>query len=81
MNRRKPRSARPGGEAAAQPLRPLCLTVDEAADALSVGRTKLYQLIAEGEIEAVKIGKSTRITTESLEALLKRGSQLPLGIQ
>jgi len=37
---------------------------------IGVGRTKLYELIASGEIEAVKLGKSTRITTSSLHKLV-----------
>ncbi len=51
-------------------IRPLCVTIDEAADMLSVGRTTLYQLIADGAVEAVKIGKSRRVTTASLERFL-----------
>ena len=34
--------------------------------------TKLYELIAAGEIETVKLGKSTRITTASLHNLVRR---------
>lgn len=37
-----------------------------------VGRTKLYELIAAGEVETVKLGKSTRITTASLHDLIRR---------
>jgi excisionase family DNA binding protein len=39
---------------------------------IGVGRTKLYELIASGEIEAIKLGKSTRITTASLYELVRR---------
>jgi excisionase family DNA binding protein len=51
-------------------LEPICVTVNEAARMIGVGRTKLYELIASGEIEAVKLGKSTRITTSSLHKLV-----------
>lgn len=37
---------------------------------IGVGRTKLYELIAAGEIETIKLGKSTRVTTASLHALI-----------
>jgi excisionase family DNA binding protein len=47
-------------------VEPICVKVNEAARMIGVGRTKLYELIASGEIEAVKLGKSTRITTASL---------------
>ncbi|MEE4539452.1 MAG: helix-turn-helix domain-containing protein, partial [Erythrobacter sp.] len=37
------------------------------------GRTKLYELISSGELETVKIGKATRVTTASLNELVRRG--------
>ncbi len=51
---------------------PICVKVNEAARMIGVGRTKLYELIASGEIEAIKLGKSTRITTASLKQLIMR---------
>ncbi|HMS20366.1 MAG TPA: hypothetical protein PKC48_05750 [Sphingorhabdus sp.] len=39
---------------------------------IGVGRTKLYELIAANEVETVKLGKSTRVTTASLRELIKR---------
>ncbi|HEX7751020.1 MAG TPA: helix-turn-helix domain-containing protein [Novosphingobium sp.] len=48
------------------------MKVNEAARMIGVGRTKLYELIASGEIEVVKLGKSTRITTSSLHELIMR---------
>ena len=39
---------------------------------IGVGRTKLYELIAAGEVETVKLGKATRITTASLHDLVRR---------
>ena len=39
---------------------------------IGVGRTKLYELIAAGEVETVKLGKATRITTASLRDLVRR---------
>ena len=54
------------------PAEPLCLKVNEAARMIGVGRTKLYELIASGDVEAVKLGKSTRIVTASLHRLIMR---------
>ena len=51
---------------------PICVRVNAAARMVGLGRTKLYELIAAGEIETVKLGKSTRITTASLHDLVKR---------
>ncbi len=54
------------------PVEPLCVRVNDAARMIGVGRTKLYELISSGELETVKIGKATRITTASLYDLVKR---------
>lgn len=51
---------------------PICVRVNDAARMIGIGRTKLYELIATGELETVKIGKATRITTASLHALVER---------
>lgn len=64
------------GNMASAVIRPLCVTIDETADMLSVGRTAVYQLITDGEIEAIKIGKSTRVTTASLDCLIERRSNI-----
>ena len=53
---------------------PICVRVNDAARMIGVGRTKLYELIATGEVETVKLGKATRITTASLHDLVKRRS-------
>ena len=50
----------------------LLLTIQEAAESLGVGRTKLYQLIASGELDTVSIGRARRITVESVEAFVLR---------
>ncbi len=41
---------------------------------IGAGRTKLYELIADGEVETVKLGKSTRLITASLNRLVMRQS-------
>lgn len=51
---------------------PICVRVNDAARMIGIGRTKLYELIAAGEVETVKLGKSTRITTASLHDLVRR---------
>jgi excisionase family DNA binding protein len=37
-----------------------------------IGRSKLYELIASGDIQVVKIGSSTLIPVASLQALIAR---------
>jgi excisionase family DNA binding protein len=55
-----------------QPVEPICVRINDAARMIGVGRTKLYELISSGELETVKIGKATRVTTASLHAMVKR---------
>lgn len=54
------------------PPDPICVKINDAARMIGVGRTKLYELIATNQIEVVKLGKSTRVTTASLNALITR---------
>lgn len=48
----------------------LTLTVREAAAALGVGKTTLYQAIKRGEVPAIVIGKRVIIPRHLLERLL-----------
>ena len=57
---------------APQSVEPICVRINDAARMIGVGRTKLYELISSGELETVKIGKATRITTASLRKLVDR---------
>lgn len=44
-------------------------TLDDVMEFLGIKRTKLYELIDDGKLVAVKLGRrSTRITQESLDA-------------
>ncbi|MDX6252073.1 MAG: hypothetical protein QOF10_5433 [Kribbellaceae bacterium] len=51
------------------------LTVEEAANALRIGRTRIFDLIAKGEIESVLIGRSRRIAVEALHKYAKKLQQ------
>jgi excisionase family DNA binding protein len=42
------------------------LTVREAADALGLGRTTVYELIAAGDLEVVHIGRASRVPAASV---------------
>ncbi|PPC85822.1 MAG: excisionase [Hyphomicrobium sp.] len=59
------------------PVEPICVRINDAARMIGVRRTKLYELIADGEVETVKLGKSTRVITASLHRLVmrQRGSE------
>ena len=45
-------------------------SADEACAALGIGRTFLYQLIAEGRIEVRKLGRRTIVSVPSLLKLM-----------
>ena len=46
--------------------------VDEAADFLGLSRSKLYQLMDQGHLPYVKIGKSRRVPRKALVELAAR---------
>lgn len=48
---------------------PLGYTVLEVGAAYRLSRTKVYSLIKAGDLEIIKIGKSTRVTPESAARL------------
>lgn len=45
----------------------LAYTPKEACEALRIGRTKLYELLANGELKAVALGGKTLIPRDALE--------------
>ncbi len=55
------------------------MTPEEAADVLSIGRSKLYELLGEGVLESVAIGACRRVPSAALEQFVERlrSGQLP----
>ena len=51
---------------------PICVRIDRAMQMLDIGKTKLYELIAEGELEAIHIGRRTLVIQSSIDALILR---------
>ncbi|MGQ0847082.1 MAG: helix-turn-helix domain-containing protein [Sporichthyaceae bacterium] len=54
-----------------QQQRRLVLTVEEAAQALHIGRTTMYALIATGQVASVTVGRLRRIPVGALEAYVR----------
>lgn len=46
------------------------ITIADAADRLSLCRSKVYELIAEQKLPTVKIGRSRRVTMEDLRTFV-----------
>ena len=53
---------------------PLAVRVPEACRMIGIGRSKLYELIADGTIEVVKIGSITVIPVAQLRAIVATSS-------
>lgn len=62
-------------EVGAEPAGPtglLLMTIVEAAAALGVGRSTVYELIGQQQLEVVHIGRSARVPRDSVRALVTR---------
>ncbi len=58
------------------PVERLLLTVEEVAEALHVGRTRVFALIAAKEIASVKIGNLRRVPVDAVREYTVRLVQL-----
>ena len=56
-------------------MEPIAIPPKDAFAAIGVGITKGYELINAGELEIFKIGRATRVTTESVRAFVMRQLQ------
>ena len=68
--RKQRRRRKTGSTSALAPT--LLLTIDDACEQTTLGRTKIYQLIADGQIEIVKVGRRTLVPFDSLAAWLAK---------
>jgi excisionase family DNA binding protein len=60
------------GRCSSDHLEPLVVSPRQACRLLNVGNTRLYQLIAAGEVESYREGRARRITTESIRRRVAR---------
>lgn len=63
---------RPAAEKSDQHPMVRLVTITTAADWLGLSRSKLYELLAAGELPTVRIGRSRRIAVTDLEAFVDR---------
>lgn len=52
--------------------KPLLYKPEAAAEVIGIGRSKLFELIAAGQIETVQIGRSRRVPAQALEEYVAR---------
>lgn len=50
----------------------LLLTIEQTSQTLSLGKTTIFGLIKAGELEAVKIGRATRVPLVAAEEFVSR---------
>ena len=58
--------SRPKTLQAERPGEPLLLKADEVAKMLGLGRTKVYEMMASGELPVVRIGTAVRVPRQRL---------------
>jgi excisionase family DNA binding protein len=46
--------------------------IDEAAELLSVSKSRVYELVRSGQLRTVKVGKSHRVPARSLDEYVSR---------
>lgn len=51
-------------------MQALLTSVQTTAATIGIGRTKVYDLINQGKLQTVKVGRRTLIKTESIRALV-----------
>lgn len=50
----------------------LLLRPTEAAEAIGIGRSKIYELLASGDLPSIRIGGSVRVPVDALRAWIAR---------
>ena len=53
-------------------MEPKLLRIPDAAEALGIGRSKLYELLADGTLPMVKIGRRALVPTRAIEEYAAR---------
>ncbi len=57
----------------------LLLTVSEAAQRLAIGRSLLYELLADGQVESIHVGRLRRIPIDALATYIDQQRNGPAG--
>ena len=55
------------------PPEPLGRTVEQTSQMLTLGKTRIYELIASGELKSFKVGRRRIVTNESIHKLVHDG--------
>jgi len=52
-------------------MEPIATSINDAAKALSLGRTSIYALIKDGRLETIKLGSRRLVKTDSIRRLIE----------
>ena len=58
----------------------LLLRIPEAAETLAIGRTKIYELIATGELPTIRVGRAVRISVSTLQKWVENREQQGISV-
>ncbi|MEP9358095.1 helix-turn-helix domain-containing protein [Sphingomonas sp. KR3-1] len=53
-------------------IAPITVRIADAVTMLGIGRSRIYELMQSGDIETIKLGRSTLIPVDSLHAMIER---------
>jgi len=53
----------------------LLLRISEVAETLGIGRTKIYEMIATGELPTIRVGRAVRISVSTLQKWVEEREQ------
>ena len=62
-------ASNPAGSLEVNKMESLLISIPDAAKALGLGRSKIYELISENRLETVTIGRRRLVRVESVRAL------------
>lgn len=51
-------------------MTPITLTIDDTRKFMGLGKTKVFELIAEKKLETVKVGRRTLVVTDSIKSFV-----------
>lgn len=57
-----------------QEVEPLAYSVADARRLIGIGKTKTFELLANGRLERTKVGRRTLVTAQSIRTLIAEGA-------
>ncbi len=58
----------------AREIEPLAYSIADACKIISIGRTRLYELLSDGTIQSVRVGRRRLVKADSIRALVNQAA-------